>query len=354
MTDQQQKEYLEKYADCVDQVPEAERDFFRELVERGCANAWSVALQIKAYSCYGGNTVWDCDWEASRDCLLKLVSIDDNPFYYNTLGYIYYYGRCNGGVPEYEKAFQYFSVGAAQGVYESMYKLADMFAKGNGCIKSPKAAANIILSLYNENKEIFEAGAYDGKFADVALRMGGLFERGDGVERNIEEAYAYYLEAKLAITKRVSEHNHYGDCKVQKNIEDALMRVSALLPDDFYRKYEELVAPSPMGDLLTKSVGLDITIDEYKGYYRLKAKSFAGENACGAVLINMPRMRYCELATEMTLYLDKGSEILSEDMEFPYTAFITDINYDPVREEWKLMYRDVEMLRFKCEKFFFY
>lgn len=354
LSEQQMIEYLEQYADSVDEVPAKERDSFKAMVEEGCKKGLQVALHIKAYSCYGGNSMWECDWVASRDCLLKLVDIDENPFYFNTLGYIFYYGRCNNGIPEYDKAFQYFSVGAAHGVYESMYKLADMFFKGNGCIKSPKAAAKIIISLYDENKAIFESGVVDCKFADIALRMGGLFERGDGVDKDIEEAYAYYLEAKLAIDKRVEEYNYYGDSKVQKNVNDAINRVTALISPDFFKKFEELESPAPIGMLLENSVGLDISIDEYKGYFRIRAKSFSDENTSGTVLVNVPTIKYCKLADEITLYLDKDSEIINEDIEFPYTAFITGIVYDQDDDVWNFLYRDKQMLSFRCDRFFFY
>ena len=52
------------------------------------------------------------------------------------IGYIYYYGRCWDGQPQYDEAFRYFSVGAAGGIYESRYKLADMFAKGYGVVQN--------------------------------------------------------------------------------------------------------------------------------------------------------------------------------------------------------------------------
>lgn len=355
MNDEQKIEYLEQYADEVDKVPESEREAFKQMVEEGCIKEWPVALHIKAYSCYGGNSLWECDWKTSRDCLLKLVSKAENPFHFNTLGYIYYYGRCNNGIPEYDKAFQYFSVGAAHGVYESMYKIADMFSKGNGCIKSPIAASKIVASLYRENRDIFIDGDFDGKFADVALRMGGLYERGEGVEQDMDEAYAFYLEAKLAIEKRLKDYNYYGDRKVQKNINDAIARVVPQLPENYFKKFIEMPEPFPVGAIMSNSIGLDISVDEYKGYYRIKAKGFAGEDANGYALLSFPNIQYCELANEVTLYLEQSSE-LSENVadDLPFTAFITGIVYDEDEDCWRFMYRDMEMLAIKCEKFYFY
>ena len=93
----------------------------------------------------------------------------------NTLGYIAYYGRCEDGIPDYETAYKYFSFAAFNGVYEAQYKIADMFQKGNGVTRSPETAQGMIQRLYNENLRYIQRGIFASKFADVALRMGGLF-----------------------------------------------------------------------------------------------------------------------------------------------------------------------------------
>lgn len=112
------------------------------------------ALEAFGYACYGGdNPVFECDWVKARDCFLKLCSLDtaddlDKCYFANTLGYIFYYGRCNDGVPENEKALKYFTVGANGGIYESMYKLADMYINGYGTDKNKRAAEYLISSVY--------------------------------------------------------------------------------------------------------------------------------------------------------------------------------------------------------------
>ncbi len=80
--------------------------------------------------------------------------------YANTLGYIYYYGRCNGGVPEYDKAFYYFGIAAANGLYEGMYKLADMFRHGYGCRESRHTARNLYGMVYEDSLKHFLQGRH--------------------------------------------------------------------------------------------------------------------------------------------------------------------------------------------------
>ena len=97
------------------------RSFAEELAEKN----HPCGLNAVGYGCYGGDRAFACDWERSRDCISRLFEIEDGmpkkAFLANTLGYIYYYGRCNGGIPEYETAYKYFSFAAFNGVYSKYF-----------------------------------------------------------------------------------------------------------------------------------------------------------------------------------------------------------------------------------------
>ena len=70
---------------------------YRKFLDSMCAENDKDALRTKAYACYGdGNAVYGQDWKTSMECLLKLMEVDPNPQTANTLGYMYYYGRCPG------------------------------------------------------------------------------------------------------------------------------------------------------------------------------------------------------------------------------------------------------------------
>lgn len=349
-TDKEKQEYIARYVDDVKDIPIKERDIYREFVEEGVLKEWPVALHAKAYGCYGGNLIFEEDWVSSRDCLLKLIELTDDPFCYNTLGYIYYYGRCNNRVPQYEEAFKYFSVGAAHGIYESMYKVADMFISGKGCLKSPSAGAKIITSMYADNRDAFCDEAFEGKFADVALRIGGLYEKGIGMEQDFGEAYAFYKEALYAIDKRIALHDFYGDSKVKNNIEEALDRVKAQLPKDYFKKYITIDTPGPMGDLLAHSIGLDITLTNDNGIYTLRAKGYSNEDASGIALISIPQLNVCTLSDTTVLELTPDA-VVSSIKEFPYKAFVTGITYNENLDIWEFNYRDQNMLAIKTDGF---
>ena len=221
-------------AGALESASDKEVRLFVQYTDELCEKGNETALYTKAYSCYGGSFAYECDWYASRDALLKLMEISTNPNIANTLGYIYYYGRCNDGVPEYDKAFYYFSIGAAGGVDESRYKVADMFLNGYGVPKNTVIASKMINEIYEETLEGFSAGNYELNFADVAFRMGNLYKNGIDIYRGFDDehdydtAYYYYLEAAFAIKRRMETIDNYGDVSVAKRIQKSIEEVLPL------------------------------------------------------------------------------------------------------------------------------
>lgn len=221
----------------------------RRYTEELCREDNVFALRLKGYACYGGNRLYECDWTAARDCMLRLRELADDAEYANTLGYIYYYGRYNGGEPEYEKAFPQFSYAAANGLFEAIYKLGDLYSHGYGCRKSEETAQNLYHMVYNETKKKFLRGC-DASFADAALRLGKVFEYGIGIEANPAAAYCLYLEADYAAKIRAAHSDFFGDHSVAKRTEQALERVARKLPAEFFRDVLWLDTPRPLVDFL--------------------------------------------------------------------------------------------------------
>ncbi len=225
------KEEKKRYLRCMDnddslkRASETELRLFRRFADELCKEDSKTALRCKGYGCYGGNPAYECDWNTSLECITRLLELTGKPVYANTLGYIYYYGRCWDGQPKYEEAFKYFSIGAAGGYYESSYKLADMFAQGLGVPQNTALAYRIVETLYYRNLVYMVNGEFDCKFADVAMRLGRLTEKGEVIRPNYEQAYYYYLQADFAIKQRL-RYDHYGDTsvasKIRQRIDDLL------------------------------------------------------------------------------------------------------------------------------------
>ena len=249
LTANQRRDFFRYWNDrSLEKAPAWLKELLQNITDELCELDDPEALESKAYACYGnGNAVYEQDWFASRDCLLKLMKLNPQTAYVNTLGYIYYYGRCNNGTPEYEKAFYYFSVGAAGGHPESRYKLADMFLHGYGVVKNENTAASIIWELYHEKLKEFCRGELTSDFADVAFRVGNLFRDGVACWPDYDAAYYHYLQARFAIRMRMMQGTIYGDNRVAANVEEA---IQGILPEIRYQKKQNIISYPSMSFLL--------------------------------------------------------------------------------------------------------
>lgn len=214
----------------LEKATDVEKKRFLAYVDELAAKDDINALRARCYGKYCGNAVYGQDFMSARDDAKKLFELTKDPFYANTLGYIYYYGRCNNGTPEYEKAFRYYTFGAANGVFESIYKLADMYRNGYGVPKSEETAFRLVAMYYEEIDSQFRNGSDDGPYADVALRMGSMYLHGQGVEQDPEAALVFLLQARYAIKRRMAFSNNYGDNVVAANIQKCIAEAKKQCP----------------------------------------------------------------------------------------------------------------------------
>lgn len=203
---------------------------FKVALDELCNRKKAVAIQKRGYCYYGGTKIYPTDWIKARDSFIKHYSMTGDPNSANTLGYIFYYGRTNNGIPEYKKAFKYFSIGNLGGAVESKYKLADMFYHGYYVKKNVGLAYDIYRQMYSSLLISFLDKKYWCEFADIALRIGRYFY--EGQYPVLEEAYKYYLQADLAIRKRMAYNKYYGDTSVFRNIQTSLNEVR----DKYFRE----------------------------------------------------------------------------------------------------------------------
>ena len=344
-TDAQMKDFL-RYWDDNGRLKKADGEIvetFRRFVNILCDREDEEALKIKAYSCYGGNAAFEQNWFTSRDCLLKHFEKTGNIFTANTLGYIYYYGRCNGGVPQYEEAFKYFSIGAAGLVYESQYKLADMFRNGYGVPKIPEAAANLYCSVYEDNLKRFRNGDFKCKFADAALRM-ALAARDGILQTEFGMEYFYLLQADFAIRRRVAECDYYGDNVVYRNIEEALEKAR--------NEYHETVkkhntlhygGPYPLGFITERGKRrAKLTVRELTGgKLKLTASVLRNpdEHHPPRALLVLPEADYCGLVDKMSITaLDASGFTAYTDGDIVFN----DIRYDYETGEYAFYFYDTK------------
>lgn len=155
----------------IDEADPEEQQLFKTCLDLLCERKDPEAIETRGYCYYNGTAIYPQDWFKARDSFLELYQLTGSPFAANTLGYIYYYGRCSKGKPDYPQAFYYFSIGHAGGLYESTYKLGDMFFHGLSVAKNTDIAYSLYKTVYDENMDRFVSGDTRCKFADTALRM---------------------------------------------------------------------------------------------------------------------------------------------------------------------------------------
>ena len=217
---------------------------WKKYLEKLAAEDDANAVKILGYACYGDDHfVYDCDWERSRDCMLKLMEIAGDEWKAmaaNTLGYIYYYGRTNGGVPEYEAAYKYFSLAAFFGYYEAIYKVGDMLMAGKGTPKNETAAFHMYRFVYDDCFPKFLEDGIGSQFADAGLRMGGAYHKGKGVYPDLMRAYGFYLQARVAIDNRMKKTNFFGNTTVSAGIRNSISDIRKELGDSCRQKLHEI------------------------------------------------------------------------------------------------------------------
>ena len=307
----QKKDFLNYWDD--DRLASADAETkaaYRRVLDSLCEENDIIALKKKAYACYGyGNAAYGQDWPQSTECLLKLMELDPDPQYANTLGYMYYYGRCTDGVPEYDKAFYYFSIGAAGWYYESRYKLSDMFLHGCGVAKNPKAAASIIWELYEDQLKKIRKGDFTSNFADVALRAGNICKDGVDHLRDPNSAFFYYLQAQYAIRMRMLSEANFGDEKVAAGIEQA---ISEILPETDYEKPKRVIHFRRLKELLAyglrKKHHLEMKIQktsDTETRLTIRILPFEDELRAPQLFVTIPAAHFCGLLDKVTLTAKK-------------------------------------------------
>ena len=311
--------------DSLNAVDETTVKLYKEFAQELCKKGNRDGLLAVGYGCYGGNRAFPCDWKKAEECMLKLFeTVDEMParaYYANTLGYIYYYGRCNNGIPEYEKAYKYFSYAAFNRLIEAEYKIADMYQNGYGVQKCLNTAKDIVKCLYNTLLYKIKDGRVGSDFADVALRM-SRFCAGDCFDENWDY-YAllkYCYQAEFAIRLRRKEFNYYGDDAVQKNIFAALE--SAKSRSEF--KPETKITcdiKEFFNSFISGELPLDIKPQKMAyGKYKLKISSHKKANSHSKRLfVTIPELDVCGFYDSITVMLVSSPIDGSDIPDEPFT-----------------------------------
>lgn len=290
--------------DSIDRQTDRIQKVFYEGLEDLCAKDDPMSLRKKGYCLYQGTKLYPQNWPVCRDLFLKHYELTGDAVTANTLGYIFYYGRANNGVPEYDRAFRFFSIGHARGLYESTYKLADMFTHGYGVVKNPEIAFRLYKSVYEDSLPRFCRGEHT-KFADAALRMGNCYSKGIGTSVNHEYAYSLYLQADLALKARV-EKGYIGDSVVASNLKKALEQEKQAY-DAPRVKLTEISAYDLLWQALNRHERLKLKWKQLEdGTWKVTVRRPA-DYAPPKILITLPECDYCLLKKKLVFHADASA-----------------------------------------------
>lgn len=353
---EEMKDYIRFFDDdhFVKEADEKKLALARKFIDQLCDEDNGLALYIKGYACYGGNRLYACDWNTSRDCMIRLFEKKDDPQYANTLGYIYYYGRCNGGVPEYEKAFHYFGIAAANGLYEGMYKLADMYRHGYACKQSKRTARSLYKMVYDDSIKNFLQG-HQASFADAALRMGNVYAKGIDAAVDPTAAYHYYVQADYAARLRAQENDFFGNTTVVINIQKALEETREQLPEDYIKDHMAYDIPWLFRQLTEENNRCELRkITNAGGHTELIAKRIPTRSVPGpdSILVTIPELTFCARTTEVSFTVDDNAQIWFKDNAdsvcFDYCV------WNNVESRYEFYYDDELTAWSNSEKYHFY
>lgn len=213
------------------ELSEREKEVYKEICFSLAVDNDKYAIYEMAYGYYGGDDIFPCDYFKSSKYLEKLGELGDN-FAYNSLGYIYYYGRLNNGVPEYEKAYRCFSFGEQAGIEESTYKLGDMYKNGYYVKKDLKIAFSLYSRYYFRELRNFLNNNFSNKLPDITLRLAFCYFDGICVKKDLNDAFFYIRLAKISSSYRIKEWDFFGNFEVDKSINS--------LYEKIYSEYKKL------------------------------------------------------------------------------------------------------------------
>ena len=176
-------------------------DFITGLYEYEIERGNSSAMLSLGGEYYDGGRGFEQSF-AKAVHLYKMAAEHGNRWAYECLGYCYYYGR--DMKPDYEQAFRCFSIGALAGHLESMYKLGDMYLRGQYVDKDEEEAFiiyNRCLQMMSDDDRSYVAGP-------LHLRLGNMYLDGIGTDQDPENALFHYSLAEVMLYRMVRDGNY--------------------------------------------------------------------------------------------------------------------------------------------------
>ncbi|MCR5226505.1 MAG: sel1 repeat family protein [Eubacterium sp.] len=199
-------------------------DLITKLYTYEIDNKNAAAMNDLGVQYYDGNRGFEQSFEKAIKYYQMAADLGDRQAQEN-LGYCYYYGRA--GEPDYEKAFNYFALGAFDDHIISLYKIGDMYYNGYYVQKNRTEA----FTIYRHCLDIMTDEAARVTAGPVYLRLAKCYLNGHGIEVDLMAALNCYQKAEFYLTKMVIEDGNYmyknsldGAIEGQKKVREELSK----------------------------------------------------------------------------------------------------------------------------------
>ena len=165
--------------------------------------------------CYYTGSIFEQDYRKAADLYERGAAWGCRQAMIN-LGYIYEYGRI--GEPDYERAFKCYATVAASGDFsEALYKLGDMYARGQAVPENKQLAYDFWKSSYDVAEDIEER-------CQPAFRMAGAHLDPDakelyGCSFSPLNSLVLYQQAEVGLRISVKKGMYYYEERLQQAIE---------------------------------------------------------------------------------------------------------------------------------------
>ena len=337
------------------EASEEEKLLYLRFIEELMAKDDYSAIAQRGYSANGGDCFYPCDWDMAKSCMERLLKLDGSRLAPAlVLGNIYYYGRCNDFIPEYEKAFRYFSLAAADNIYEAEYMLGDMYRYGHYVDENGYAAKATYENVYLQAMDSVKKGEI-ARFPYCAFRMGEVYFWGLGDVKDPIRAYYFYLQADYAIRDILSKGGDEDDRNLAGLIAERLDETKCRIPNHVDYPVDVSDIPWQAATVLNGgNRGLITVIPLDEGRYRivLERTRKPGESQVEYFLLTCLSTSYCALLQSLEIIATNVTELWSSNAG---VALMYD-NFDYDFENGKAEFYDEGqlVLRIKADKYMFF
>ncbi|MCR5618275.1 MAG: hypothetical protein K6F83_08305 [Clostridiales bacterium] len=305
----------------INSAPLERRVLFRRFVNELAKNGDFYGVRAKGFSLLFGNVCFKKDIAAAKRLFLDIYEKDEDPRTASLLGDMYY-GSFDG-LPDYQKAFQYYSVSGFDGNPDSLLKIAGMMSTGQGVVKNERVAKSIVMNLFDQTYQEFCRRNFSGSFAETSLMLADFCNKGIDGKRDPNEAFKYVNIARYAMNRRFEEYRSPVDEATMEVITALYKDLSSEIGTDPTASSVISEVPNLLLTAMTDRYQVHVEVRSAKNELKIVTRRIRkdGEEKPAGIFLDFPLIEVCELKDQVEEYLPRNSVIVIRNGK---RSFVTD------------------------------